>query len=174
MPKIIEDLENRLIAEAKKQVEEQGYGAVTIRSVAKSCGVGVGTVYNYFTSKDALLAAYILEGWKKCMATIQETSSATQNPEPVMRCIYDQLLHFSKDHQSVFQDAGAAVAFAGSFGQYHAMLRAQIADPVKKFCGGSEFAPEFVAEALLVWTMAGKDFAEIYALLAKILEDAVS
>ena len=88
MPKIIEDLENRLIAEAKKQVEEQGYGAVTIRSVAKSCGVGVGTVYNYFTSKDALLAAYILEGWKKCMATIQETSSATQNPEPVMRCIY--------------------------------------------------------------------------------------
>ena len=172
MPKIIEDLENRLVAEAKKQVEELGYGAVTIRSVAKSCGVGVGTVYNYFPSKDALLAAYMLEGWKKCMATIQEISSAAQSPEPVMRCIYDQLLQFSKEHQRVFQDAAAVVSFAGAFSRYHAILRMQLSAPVQKFCK-SAFAAEFVAESLLVWTMAGKDFAEIYALLAKILEDTV-
>ena len=50
MPKIIENLKARLIAEAKRQIEEAGYGAVTIRSVASSCGVGVGTVYNYFPS----------------------------------------------------------------------------------------------------------------------------
>ena len=50
MPKIIENLKDRLIAEAEKQIEESGYGAVTIRSVAKACGVGVGTVYNYFSS----------------------------------------------------------------------------------------------------------------------------
>ena len=43
MPKIIENLESRLIAEAKKQIEESGYGTMTIRSVAKACGVGVGT-----------------------------------------------------------------------------------------------------------------------------------
>ena len=50
MPKIIENLKDRLIAEAEKQIAESGYGAVTIRSVAKACGVGVGTVYNYFPS----------------------------------------------------------------------------------------------------------------------------
>ena len=53
MPKIIENLESRLIEEAQKQIEEAGYSAVTIRSVAKACGVGVGTVYNYFPSKEA-------------------------------------------------------------------------------------------------------------------------
>ena len=56
MPKIIENLEKRLIAEAKRQIAESGYGATTIRSVAKGCNVGVGTVYNYFPSKDALIA----------------------------------------------------------------------------------------------------------------------
>ena len=61
MPKIIQNLENRLIAEAKLQVQTLGYGAVTIRSIAKSCGVGVGTVYNYFPSKEALVATYLLE-----------------------------------------------------------------------------------------------------------------
>jgi len=63
MPKIIENLQQKLIEEARKQAEAGGYAAVTIRSVAKACGVGVGTVYNYFPSKDALLAAYMLEGW---------------------------------------------------------------------------------------------------------------
>ena len=41
MPKIIENLESKLIAEAKKQIEESGYSAMTIRSVAAGCGVGV-------------------------------------------------------------------------------------------------------------------------------------
>ena len=55
MPKIIENLESKLLEEAKRQIQESGYGAMTIRSVAKGCGVGVGTVYNYFPSKEALL-----------------------------------------------------------------------------------------------------------------------
>ena len=41
MPKIIEDLETRLLTEAKRQIKELGYGAMTVRSVAKACGVGV-------------------------------------------------------------------------------------------------------------------------------------
>ena len=46
MPKIIENLESRLLAEAYRQTREAGYSALTIRNVAKACGVGVGTVYN--------------------------------------------------------------------------------------------------------------------------------
>ena len=53
MPKIIENLREKLVREAQYQVEERGYSALTIRSVANACGVGVGTVYNYFASKDA-------------------------------------------------------------------------------------------------------------------------
>ena len=63
MPKIIKDLEKRLTEEARRQIEEDGYGAMTVRSVAKACGVGVGTVYNYFSSKDELLAGYLLAGF---------------------------------------------------------------------------------------------------------------
>ena len=48
MPKIIKNLESKLLEEARRQILEFGYGAVTVRSVAAACGVGVGTVYNYF------------------------------------------------------------------------------------------------------------------------------
>ena len=75
MPKIIEDLEGKLLAEARRQIEESGYGAMTVRSVAKACGVGVGTVYNYFPSKDALVATYMLADWKTCVAAIEAVST---------------------------------------------------------------------------------------------------
>ena len=71
MPKIIENLQSKLIEEAKKQIEEAGYGAMTIRSVAKACGVGVGTVYNYFSSKEELVATHLLEDWNRCIAAIR-------------------------------------------------------------------------------------------------------
>ena len=168
MPKIIENLENRLIQEAKKQIAESGYGAVTIRDLAKACGVGVGTVYNYFPSKEALVAAYLLEDWNKCVLAIGAVGTYAESPRPVARCVYDQLVSFSQRHQAIFRDAAAASGIAGSFSGYHKLLRQQLAQPLRRFCCG-DFAAEFIAESLLTWTMAGKTFDEIYGMIEKLL-----
>ena len=167
MPKIIENLEDRLISEAKKQIEQSGYGAVTIRSIAKSCGVGVGTIYNYFPSKDALLASYMLSDWKDCVLAINAVSTYSQNPDPVVRCVYDQLVAFSRKHEMIFRDEAARESFTGSFSKYHNLLRSQLAEPLRKFCE-SDFAPEFIAEGLLTWTVAGKSFDEIHEIIKKL------
>ena len=92
MPKIIENLQSRLIEEAKRQIEESGYAALTIRSVAKGCGVGVGTVYNYFSSKDDLIATYMLSDWNQCIAAINAVSVYSESALPVMRCIPSRFL----------------------------------------------------------------------------------
>ena len=167
MPKIIENLKDRLIAEAEKQIEESGYGAVTIRSVAKACGVGVGTVYNYFPSKEALIATHLLVDWKECVDTITRTAKTATDPKPVLQCIYQQLVSFADRHQAIFRDEAAAASFAGSFSQYHDRLRSQMASPLRKFCD-SDFTAQFIAESLLIWSMAGKSFDEIYEILKKL------
>ena len=167
MPKIIKDLESRLIEEAKRQISESGYGAVTIRSVAKGCGVGVGTVYNYFPSKDTLLATYMLKDWQHCTTVINAVSAYSDTPRTVVRCIYDQLLDYVQLHRAIFRDEAAGASFAGSFSHYHAMLRSQLAFPLRKFCE-SEFAADFVAESLLTWTMAGTDFDTLYGMIEKL------
>lgn len=166
MPKIIENLESRLIEETGKQLSESGYGALTIRSVAKGCGVGVGTVYNYFPSKDSLVATYLLEDWKVSLAAVHAVSAYSESPENVLRCMFDQLHGFSDRHQAVFRDSAAVAAFSGAFSRYHAMLRSQLAEPIRKFCS-SDFMAEFITEAMLTWTMAGKDFSQIYGMLEK-------
>ena len=167
MPKIIENIQQRLMEEARRQVRESGYASMTIRSVASECGVGVGTVYNYFPSKEAMLAASMLEDWKNCMAAIEAVSAQADHPKQVTREMYGQLLAFAKLHSPVFQDPAAASGFSGSFSPYHKLLRAQLAAPVRKFCE-SDFAADFVAEALLSWTMAGRDFEEIYGMIGRL------
>ena len=167
MPKIIENLENRLMQEAQRQVRESGYSSMTIRSVAAGCGIGIGTVYNYFSSKDELLARSMLKDWNACLDAIGTVSSEADRPGPVIRCIYDQLLRFSQIHQSVFRDSAALAAFFGAASRYHSLLRSQLAAPLKKFCRDA-FTADFIAEALLTWTMAGKSFDEIYEILKKL------
>jgi AcrR family transcriptional regulator len=167
MPKIIENLKERLIAEAQKQIEDSGYSAVTIRSVAKACGVGVGTVYNYFPSKEALVATHLLEDWNLSVQIINRTAQGATEPMPAMKCIYDQLVSFSRRHQVIFRDETATAGFAGSFSQYHELLRSQLAEPLRKFCA-DDFTPQFAAESLLTWTMAGKSFEEIFEILKKL------
>lgn len=167
MPKIIKNLERNLLEEAKRQITESGYAAMTIRSVAKGCGVGVGTVYNYFPSKEAMIATYLLEDWSKSIAAINAVGTYSDQPSNVLRCMYDELCRFAQQHKAVFEDEAAASGFAGSFSRYHSLLRGQLAAPLRKFCC-DDFTAEFVAEALLTWTTAGKPFNEIYGILQKL------
>ena len=167
MPKIIENLEARLIQEARRQIAEAGYGATTIRSVAKGCGVGVGTVYNYFPSKEALVANFMLSDWKECMSVAEAVSTYSEAPRAVCLCLYDQLQLFVQRNQAILRDEDAATGFTGSFSKYHGLLRSQIAKPLRKFCQ-SDFQADFAAEALLTWTSAGKDFDDIYSMIGKI------
>ncbi len=158
MPKILPDPKKKMLSEVERLLLLEGYSAVTIRSVAQGCGVGVGTVYNYFPSKEAMLAEYLLADWQQCIAAIE---GATGGPEAVARCICDRLAAFAADHMTIFGDAAAKGTFAGSFSQYHGLLRNQLAAPLRRFCE-NDFAAEFAAEALLTWSMAGKPFAEIW------------
>ena len=167
MPKIIENLEEKLIREARRQIDEVGYAATTIRSVAKGCGVGVGTVYNYFPAKEALIAKFMLEDWRVCTAAIEAVSTYSRDPRAVALCIHDQLALFIHRHEAIFRDEAAAAGFTGSFSRYHGMLRDQLACALRKFCG-DDFTAKFIAESLLTWTSSGKNFEEIYDVIKKL------
>ena len=167
MPKIIENLPQRLAEEARRQIEESGFSAMTIRSVAAACGVGVGTVYNYYPSKEALAAAVILEDWNACYTDIMARAESAKGWEPVLWAIYENLQRFITEHAVVFQDESAALSFTGSVSQYHGLLRSQLAAPVRRFCR-DDFTAEFIAEAMLTWIVAGKSFDELSKVLQRI------
>lgn len=169
MPKIIEDLRERLLQEAQKQIGQDGYAAMTIRSVARACQVAVGTVYNYFPSKDQLVASAMLLRWNRCVQSIADAAENGESAENVLWEIYQQLSNYMDEYQILFRDETAAAVFASSIGTYHELLRDQLAAPLRRFCS-TAFESEFIAEAMLTWTVAGEGFEEIYRVIRKIIE----
>ena len=170
MPKIIKNVREQLLTEAKKQISELGYARTTIRSVASACGVGVGTVYNYFSSKDVLVASFMLDDWKMSLSSMEGDKRA--DPCSVLRAIYDSLLSFISLYKTLFADADAMRSFNSSHLEYHTVLRCQIAKIVSSAINevdNKEFVSEFISESLLTWTVEGKSFDEIYSILKLII-----
>jgi len=167
LPKIIEDLEQRLVEEARLQAARGGYSAVNIRSVAAACGVGVGTVYNYFASKDELLAAFLLADWKDCVTRIGLAGEHARSPRPVLECICAELQAYLEAHKAIFRDEAAAAGFGSAIGKYHGLLRSQLALPLRRFYPDG-FTADFVAEALLTWTVEGKTPEELLPIMEKL------
>lgn len=168
MPKIIAGLRELLLAEAERQLVEGGYGSMTIRAVAKECKVAVGTVYNYFPGKEEFAANVLLVRWKKALEHITAVAKESHTPEVLLRCMYEQLCAYMEQYRVLFRDEAAIAVFTASIGRYHDVLRTQLAQPLLPFCQ-REFEAEFIAEALLTWTVAGEGFEEINFVIQKIL-----
>lgn len=173
MPKILENIRENLLQEARNQVMGQGYSSMTIRSVASACGVGVGTVYNYFPSKDNLVANFMLEDWKSCLGKMQSCCGQTDSSEAALRGIYDALRDFMDAYAALFADENAVTGFGASFHQWHKQLRNQVAEPLEPFCkkqkaANPKFLSEFLAEAMLSWTLDGRSFEEIGSILLQL------
>ena len=174
MPKIIENIKEKLLEEAKRQVMEQGYSAMTVRSVASACGVGVGTVYNYFTSKDILIATFMLEDWFLCKKTIDEKCSEDMTAEMALDSIYSGLSEFVQKYQQIFNDENAETSFSVSFSkERHKLLCDQIAEPLLVFCqkqtkARPEFLAGFLAESMLAMACAQTPFEDVKSVLLQL------
>lgn len=167
MPKVIENLKEKIQEEANRQMQEVGYGAMTIQSIAKACGVGVGTVYNYFSSKDEIVIACVAADWMECMDTIRAVAKYSSTYEAVIHCIYDQIYAFGTAHEYIFQNDTAANSIDGAIYRYMRFLSSQLAEPLRKFCKNDGEA-QIIAEALLTWIRTGKSYEEVCSNIMKL------
>lgn len=55
--------QEEILEVCKQFIKEDGVKAVTIRSVASRCQLSVGSIYNYFPSKEALVTAAVQAVW---------------------------------------------------------------------------------------------------------------
>lgn len=171
MPKILESIREQLLETARRQIGKNGYGSTTIRSVASECGIAVGTVYNYFPSKDVLIATVVSEDWLGCLASI--ASEREDDPRTHLKRIYDALSAFSQRYQTLFSDADAEKSYRAVFAERHRQLRAQLAAliaPVLHDAPDAAFRSEFLAQSLLTWTLEGKPFDALYGVMQHLIK----
>lgn len=171
IPKIIPNARQKLLAEARHQINSGGYSATTIRSIAKACDIGIGTVYNYFPSKDALVATFMLEDWMQTLSIMNEQISCADSNRDRMECIYAGLTDFLGRNSALFNDPDALVRYIASFRERHPQLRGQIALLIATYFpdipADDTFLPQFLAESLLHWAIEGVPFDTVFHVLKK-------
>ncbi|MCH4207435.1 MAG: TetR/AcrR family transcriptional regulator [Solobacterium sp.] len=85
----------------RKMVSEQGIGSISMRSVAAECNVALGSLYNYFPSKEALLTETIGSVWQDIFHMEQCSDSPLPFAEYVAS-IYQRMMEGTNEYPHFF------------------------------------------------------------------------
>ncbi|GFI22268.1 HTH-type transcriptional repressor Bm3R1 [Lachnospiraceae bacterium] len=86
---------------SRQLVTTKGWSAVNIRSVAAACGVSVGSIYNYFSSKSDLVTATVESIWHDIFH-FSERQTEFDSFADCVQWIYDSIKTGSKRYPGFF------------------------------------------------------------------------
>jgi AcrR family transcriptional regulator len=160
MPKIVPDVRRAAIASFRRRVAARGWKALEIRSLASSCGIAAGTLYNYFPSREAIAAAALREDWLEVRERLQ-TFPAWNGALENLRLVHGELGDFMRRYRRLWASPTAAPDQAGvglMSGELHRIRqdleriaeRAIAGNPAAKGIDAT-FLPKFAARTLEQW-----------------------
>lgn len=86
---------------SRELIRREGWSAVNIRSVAAACGVSVGSIYNYFESKSALVGAAVESVWCEIFHR-PEDGAVFQDTQACVAWLYGRMEYGCKQYPGFF------------------------------------------------------------------------
>ncbi len=126
MPKIIPELREKILFFARRHILEDEQHDFSTRQLAADCGIAAGTLFNYFSTKEELLAAVMLEDWIACLREMNEISRQAADLSGGLKAMEAALRGFSAPYLPVWRgyDRRAPI------GEYHGRLLQQLLVPL--------------------------------------------
>jgi len=98
-----------IIEAAERVFARAGFYETKMAEIAREAGVGVGTLYNYFESKDVIFGEIVVERQAEFDRTVQAAAVAA-DPVERLRQIVESCLSYLDDHGAllaIFEERGA-------------------------------------------------------------------
>lgn len=174
MPKIILNLRENILKESKRILKTESYDKLTVRRVAKACGVAVGTVYNYFPSKEMLTAGVMLDDWQRSLEQMRQVSAEASSSMEGLERIYAVLLEYIGEYTETWDQYRARGGRADSPYRHHILVE-QIADVIRTLLDRfgnmlSGRLPAFLAENLLILAAENeRDLSSVEPIFGRLL-----
>jgi AcrR family transcriptional regulator len=93
MPKIIQNIEERILVQAEELFLSQGYPTCDLRQIARKADIAVGTIYHYYKNKEDLYIHVLAFSWKKTIQKLAEIASEDLKPELLLNKMILLLIH---------------------------------------------------------------------------------
>ncbi len=98
---IVVTSEDEILKTSRSLISQQGWSAVNIRSVAAACGGSVGSIYNYFDSKAALVGATVESVWREIFHR-PEDGSVFQDTQACIIWMYERMEYGCRQYPGFF------------------------------------------------------------------------
>ncbi|MDD4402054.1 MAG: TetR/AcrR family transcriptional regulator [Desulfitobacteriaceae bacterium] len=104
IPKTIKDPMVLIQNQARDILYNEGYKDFSIRKIAKASGVSVGTIYNYFSTKEELLVCLMMEYWEKYYDGLEQIDREEKGIFVKIQRMSEELNAFVRTFQQVWLD----------------------------------------------------------------------
>lgn len=137
MPKIIENLRNDILNESMNIIDERGIDALSIRSLSSKLDIAPSTIYNYYGSKEDIIAALLRQRWENALIEIDKKCSLASDTVEAFEEIVSELrksvkpllrMHISSVHGSKLGHAHSREYQKVIFSELEARVRAIISE----------------------------------------------
>lgn len=99
--KTIVTSKEEILKASRELIQQHGWPAVNIRSVATACGVSIGSIYNYFNSKADLVGATVESVWCEIF-NHPEDVDVFQDTQACISWIYERMEYGCKQYPGFF------------------------------------------------------------------------
>lgn len=63
MPKVLENVKENILNTARDMILVEGLNSISIRELSSRCNISIGTIYNYFDSKQDIVISVVWQEW---------------------------------------------------------------------------------------------------------------
>ena len=149
MAKIIENLYENIQTVGKKMLLEEGYNQMTLRLVASKCNIATGTIYNYFKSKDVLVATIMFKDWQELLDKTSPKLEKSKKAIDGLELIFNMIKDYTEIYQKAWIDYGGSLI---GLKDRHSILIKQISDMINLVFNRFKIdvsSANFISEVLL-------------------------
>ncbi len=98
-----EATKRKLLEAAELEFGEKGFHAASVTSITGRAGVGQGTFYNYFPSKEDALRELVRHMSRQLRAWLNRATEGADNRLDVERRGLEAFINFSRQHQNLYR-----------------------------------------------------------------------
>lgn len=94
----IQEVRNNILASALDIISEEGYQAFTMRKLASRLKMTAANIYNYFSNKDSIYLALVIEGFTILHDRMSDAYNSEPNPAARWKKVCDQYYRFGLEY----------------------------------------------------------------------------
>ena len=101
MPKIVPDIQNKILSVAETHFKNHGFEKTDMREIAAEANLAVGTIYLHYHNKETLYLNVISRSWKNTLERITAISQKTIDPEQKLNEVLHELVQDMTQRKSL-------------------------------------------------------------------------